>query len=115
VEVRFTPSARACFLEAVVRLRDRDCATALNFVDRVERTLRRLGDEPDLGSEVRMTREMPDLPENHRFYYRVRAATVWILAVWAAPCGASSGPSRRPDEEVNAKPQRRKDAKTREN
>ena len=83
MEVRFTPSARASFLEAVVRLRDRDRATASRFVDRVERTLRRLGDEPDLGAEIRMTGDRPDVAEQHRFYYRVRATTVWILAVWS--------------------------------
>lgn len=47
--------------------------------------LARLGDFPDSG---RIVPEFPDLPfreviiDPHRFFYRVKGETVWVVAAW---------------------------------
>ena len=85
MRVRFTPSARLQFLEAVAFIQRDNPDAARKFRTRAEKVLRRLVDHPESG---RMIPEFPDLPHRevvvapHRFFYRVEKRTVWIVAVW---------------------------------
>jgi len=85
VRVRFTPSARTEFLDALEYIRRDNASAATRFRHRVERGLRRLEKFPESG---RSLPEFPDLPHRevvvrpYRFFYRVRGQTVWIVAVW---------------------------------
>jgi toxin ParE1/3/4 len=85
VRVRFTPSARLQFLEAIAYIRRDKPRAARGFRQRAEKVLRRLEDYPDSG---RLIPEFPDLPHRevivnpYRFFYRVEKKTVWIVAVW---------------------------------
>jgi len=85
VRVRFTPSARARFLDAVQRIRDERPLAAVRFRAQVEKVLRRLGPFPNSGRKIP---EFPGLPHRevivapYRFFYRVDAKIVWIVAVW---------------------------------
>jgi toxin ParE1/3/4 len=60
---------------------------ARNLRLKAERTLRRLSRYPKSG---RLIPEFPDLPYRevivppYRFFYRVEAEVVWIVAVWHA-------------------------------
>jgi len=84
MRVRFTPSARTEFLDALGYIRRDKPAAAVRFRQRVEQGLRRLERYPESG---RSLPEFPDLPHRegivrpYRFFYRVRGQTVWILAV----------------------------------
>ena len=85
MRVRFTPSARDEFLEALAYIHQDNPPAARRFRGRVEHVLRRLERFPDSG---RRLREFPELPHRevvvapYRFFYRVRGRTVWIVAVW---------------------------------
>lgn len=85
MQLRFTPSGRAQFLAAVAYIRGDDPAAAKRFRDRAEKALRRLERFPQSG---RLIPEFPDLPHRevivapYRFFYRVAAKRVWIVAVW---------------------------------
>ncbi len=85
MDVRFTPSARAQFLAAIASIRRHSPPAARGFRERAERGLKRLRRFPASGA---MVAEFPDLPyrelfiEPYRFFYRVRDATVWVVAVW---------------------------------
>ncbi len=85
MQLRFTPSGRAQFLAAVAYIRADDPAAAQRFRDRTEQVLRRLERFPQSG---RVIPEFPDLPHRevivapYRFFYRVPAKTVWVVAVW---------------------------------
>ena len=85
MRVRFTPAAREHFLGAVGYILSDDPVAAASFRKRVERTLRRLVRFPESG---RLIPEFPDLPFRelvvppYRFFYRVQARTVWVVAVW---------------------------------
>jgi toxin ParE1/3/4 len=85
VRVRFTPAAREQFLGAVTHILSDNPVAAPSFRRRVERTLRRLVRFPQSG---RLIPEFPDLPFRevvvppYRFFYRVQARTVWVVAVW---------------------------------
>ncbi len=85
MRVRFTPSAREEFLEALAYIHRDNPAAARHFRGRVEHVLRRLERFPDSG---RSLPEFPELPHRevvvapYRFFYRVRSRTVWIVAVW---------------------------------
>lgn len=85
MRVRFTPSARLQFLEAIAYIRRDNPGAARRFRDRVEETLHRLEDFPESG---RVIPEFPELPHReviirpYRFFYRVEKLTVWIVAVW---------------------------------
>ena len=85
MRVKFTPSARAQFLEGLEYIR-RDSPTAAHrFREKAEQVLRRLGEFPDSGRSIP---EFPGLPHRevivrpYRFFYRVVGKTVWIVAVW---------------------------------
>ena len=85
MRVRFTPSARLQFLEALAYIRRDKPSAVLKFRDKAEKLLRRLEKFPESG---RIIPEFPDLPHQeviikpYRFFYRVEKKTVWIVAVW---------------------------------
>jgi toxin ParE1/3/4 len=85
VRVRFTPSARLQFLEAIAYIRRDKQSAAKNFRTRSEKILRRLENYPESG---RMIPEFPELPHRevvirpYRFFYRIEKKTIWIVAVW---------------------------------
>ncbi len=85
MRVRFTPSARLQFLEALAYIRRDNPEAARRFRKKVEEILLRLEDFPESG---RVIPELPDLPHReviirpHRFFYRVEKQTVWVVAVW---------------------------------
>jgi toxin ParE1/3/4 len=85
VKVRFTPSGRTQFLDALAYIRADSPAAAAGLLERAEAALRQLRDFPESGHALP---EFPDLPhrevlvEPYRFFYRVAAGTVWIVGVW---------------------------------
>jgi toxin ParE1/3/4 len=85
LKIRFTPSARLQFLEALAYIRHDNPLAASKFREKTERLLRRLDEYPESG---RLIPEFPDLPHRevvvspYRFFYRVEKGTVWIVAVW---------------------------------
>jgi toxin ParE1/3/4 len=85
VIVRFTPGARSEFLALIDYIRQDRPQAALRFRHRAEETLLRLQDFPESGRRIP---EFPDLPYRevlvtpYRFFYRIAAPTVWIVAVW---------------------------------
>ena len=85
MEVKFTPSARLQFLEALAYIRRDNPEAALKFRRKAEKTLRRLPDFPESGRAIP---EFPELPHRelivapYRFFYRTVGETVWIIAVW---------------------------------
>jgi toxin ParE1/3/4 len=85
VKVRFTPSARTQFLSAISYIRQDKPSAAVSFRDRAEKILRRLEDFPESG---RIIPEFPELPYReviippYRFFYKIKADVVWIVAVW---------------------------------
>ena len=85
LRVRFTPSARRQFLDAVAYILGHNPVAARRFRRRAERVLRRLERFPRSG---RALPEFPDLPYRevsvapYRFFYRVADKTVWIVGVW---------------------------------
>jgi len=87
MRVRFTPSARVQLLESLVRLRDSDRDAALGFLHRAARALRELASGEESGAEMPSRRGLPYLSEHHRFLYRVKGKTVWVLAVWDSGAG----------------------------
>jgi toxin ParE1/3/4 len=85
LRVRFTPSARLQFLEALSYIHKDKPSAARKFRDKAEKLLRRLEKFPESGLLIP---EFPDLPHRevmikpYRFFYRVEKRTVWIVAVW---------------------------------
>ena len=85
MRVRFTPTGRAQFLAALASIRRENPPAALRFRQRAEQALRRLEPLPESG---RVVPEFPDLPSRevivapYRFFYRIKEATVWVVAVW---------------------------------
>lgn len=98
MRVRFTPTARLQFLEAVAFIRRDNPEAARKFRQRAEKALRRLIDFPESG---RMVPEFPDLPHRevviapNRFFYRVEKRTIWIVAVWHGAQEARKPPDSR--------------------
>jgi toxin ParE1/3/4 len=85
VKVRFTPTGRTQFLEAVIyNYRDNPSA-AVSFREKAEKALSRLKKYPE---SDRLIPEFPDLPfrevivRPYRFFYRIKGDTAWIVAVW---------------------------------
>jgi toxin ParE1/3/4 len=85
VRIRFTPSARLQFLEAIAYIRRDKPQAARAFRRLAEKALRRLEGYPESG---RLIPEFPDLPHRevivapYRFFYRVGKKTVWVVAAW---------------------------------
>ena len=85
MKVRFTPSARTQFLGIVAHLYRDNPTAAAAFRRKAREALARLQRFPQSG---RALPEFPDLPFRevivapHRFFYRVKGRTVWIVTVW---------------------------------
>jgi toxin ParE1/3/4 len=85
VRVRFTPTGRVQFLAAIAFIRRENPVAAARFRQRAEQALRRLEQFPESG---RVVAEFPDLPYRevivppYRFFYRIKEAVVWVVAVW---------------------------------
>ena len=96
MKVRFTPSARRQFLNAIAYIHQDNPTAALRLRLLAERKLRRLERFPRSG---RVVPEFLDLPYReiivraYRFFYRVQGDVVWIVAIWQ---GAQL-PDRPPD------------------
>ena len=84
MKVQFTPSARSQFLSALSYIRRDKLSAAVNFRNRTEEILRRLENFPESG---RIIPEFPELPYReviispYRFFYKIKADVVWIVAV----------------------------------
>ncbi|RJP44880.1 MAG: type II toxin-antitoxin system RelE/ParE family toxin [Desulfobacteraceae bacterium] len=85
MKVQFPPSARSQFLVALAYIQKDKPSAALNFRNQAEKILRRLENFPESG---RIIPEFPDLSYRevivspYRFFYKVKADAVWIVAVW---------------------------------
>ena len=85
MKVKFTPSARAQFLEGLEYIRQDSPTAARQFRVKAEEALRRLEEFPESGRSIP---EFPDLPHRevivrpYRFFYRVSGKTIWVVAVW---------------------------------
>jgi toxin ParE1/3/4 len=85
VKVRFTPTGRTQFLDAIIYIYRENPAAALSFRQKAEKVLSRLKEYPESG---RLIPEFSDLPfrevivRPYRFFYRVKGDTAWIVAVW---------------------------------
>ena len=85
MKVRFTPMGRAQFLAALDHVRADNPVAALALRQKTAASLSRLADFSDPGHSLP---EFPELPFReiivvpYRFFYRVKADTVWIVAVW---------------------------------
>ena len=83
--IRFTPPARTQFLAAVAYIRAERPSASLGFRTRVGDGLAILLEFPDSG---RILPEFPQmgfretLVDSHRFFYRVKGDTVWVVGVW---------------------------------
>jgi toxin ParE1/3/4 len=84
-QVRFTPSGRRQFLDAIAYIRRDNPDAARRFKQRAEHVLRRLERFPASG---RILPEFPELPYRevivapYRFFYRVVDQTAWVVGVW---------------------------------
>lgn len=85
MKIKFTPSARIQFLSALSYIHNDKPSAAANFRNCIEKILRRLEDFPESG---RIIPEFIELPYReviispYRFFYRIKADVVWIVAVW---------------------------------
>lgn len=85
MKIRFTPSARSQFLDALAYIHKENPSAAISFRQKAEKGLTRLRDFPESG---RILPEFTDLPFRevivapYRFFYRIKGETVWIIAVW---------------------------------
>ena len=85
MKLRFTPSGRIQFLQAVSYILQDNPRAALQFRKKAERILRRLARYPGSG---RLIPEFPDLPYRevivppYRFFYRCEDRTIWVVACW---------------------------------
>ncbi|NNF05491.1 MAG: type II toxin-antitoxin system RelE/ParE family toxin [Candidatus Eisenbacteria bacterium] len=85
MKVRFTPTGRKQFLDAVRFIREDRPSAAIKFRNRAEKALKRLEEFPDSG---RVIPEFPELPfrevviSPYRFFYRVEKRTVWVVGAW---------------------------------
>jgi plasmid stabilization system protein ParE len=85
VKVRFTPTGRTQFLEAIIYIYRDNPSAAVSFREKAEKALSRLKKYQESG---RLIPEFPDLPfrevivRPYRFFYRIKGDTAWIVAVW---------------------------------
>lgn len=85
MKVRFTPSGRQQFLDAVGHIYQENPDAARALRRRAETKLRRLERLPQSGRPIP---EFPELPHrelivaSYRFFYRVEHRGVWVIAVW---------------------------------
>ena len=85
MKVRFTPTGRSQFLGVLSYIQRENPQAAVEFRRQAERVLRRLERFPTSGRGIP---EFPELPYRevivapYRFFYRVEAKIVWVVAVW---------------------------------
>ena len=85
MDVLFAPSARVQFLHAIETIQRNNRAAARKFRLKAGSALKRLARYPHSGAAVL---EFPELPyreiyvKPYRFFYRVGADVVWVVAVW---------------------------------
>jgi len=85
VKARFTPTGRSQFLGVLSYIQRENPQAAVEFRRRAEKVLRRLERFPTSGKVIP---EFPELPYRevivapYRFFYRVEAKIVWVVAVW---------------------------------
>lgn len=85
MKVCFTPTGRTQFFEAIIYICRDNRSAAVLFRRKVEEVLSRLKKYPESG---RLIPEFSDLPfcevvvRPHRFFYKTKGGTVWIVAVW---------------------------------
>ena len=85
MKILFTPIGRRQFLEAITFIYQDNPKATVNFRQKAEKTLSRLKKFPESG---RLIPEFPDLPFRemivppYRFFYKIKAKTVWIVSVW---------------------------------
>ena len=85
MKVRFTPSARREFFEAIAYIRRDKPGAASEFQKKANQKLQRLRRFPVTGRRIP---EFLDLSYREvvvppfRFFYRTQDKTVWIVAVW---------------------------------
>ena len=85
MKVKFTGLARDQLVAAIEYIRQDRPAAASIFRERAYQSLQRLTEFPQSGRRIP---EFPELPYRelifapYRFFYRVEADTVWIVAVW---------------------------------
>ena len=85
MRIRFTPTGRRQFLEAIAYIKQDKPNAALQFRRKVEQSLKRLVRFPESGRKIP---EFPDLPFRellvppYRFFYRVKGKTIWIVGTW---------------------------------
>jgi len=85
LKVKFTPTARRQFLEAIAYIRRDKPSAAVSFRRMAEEKLKRLERFPESGRRIP---EFSDLPYRevivspYRFFYRIETNVVWIVAAW---------------------------------
>ena len=85
MKIRFANTARISLHTAINFIHQDNPAAATNFLERVEKTLRRLEKYPESGRQIP---EFPELPYRellilpYRFFYRIDGKTIFIVAVW---------------------------------
>ena len=85
MRIRFTPSGRRQFVAALAYISHDNPGAAERFRQRAEQVLRRLEEFPESGRTIP---DFPQLPNRevivapYRFFYRIEAPTVWVVAVW---------------------------------
>jgi len=85
VKIRFANTAKISLHSAIKFIRQDNPTAAANFLERVEKNLRRLEKHPDSGRRIP---EYPELPYRellvlpYRFFYKIDGKTIFIVAVW---------------------------------
>ena len=85
MKIRFANTAKISLYSAIDFIQQDNPTAAANFLERVEKTLRRLERHPDSGRRIP---EFPGLPYRellvlpYRFFYRIDGKTIFIVAVW---------------------------------
>jgi toxin ParE1/3/4 len=85
VKIRFANTARISLHTAINFIQQDNPTAAVNFLERVEKTLRRLEKFPESGRRIP---EYPELPYRellvlpYRLFYRKDGKTIFVVAVW---------------------------------
>jgi toxin ParE1/3/4 len=85
VEIRFANTAKISLHSAINFIHQDNTAAAANFLERVEKNLRRLEKYPESGRRIP---EYPELPYRellvlpYRFFYKIDGKNIFIVAVW---------------------------------
>jgi plasmid stabilization system protein ParE len=85
LKILFTPTGRQQFLQAIGYIYRDNPSAAVAFRKSAEKTIARLKRFPESGRSIP---EFPDLAfrevivKPYRFFYKIKDATVWIIAVW---------------------------------